>query len=53
MVKAVGSDWTSAFSGRFDRNGLYRADSVFLTLFDGNSLDVSNVMNMSFMFTHD
>ena len=53
MVKAVGSDWTSAFSGRFGRNGLYRADSVSLTLFDGNSLDVSNVMNMRFMFTHD
>ena len=39
-VKAVGTDWTSAFTGK----------SHELNKFDGNNLDVSNVTNMSNMF---
>lgn len=50
MVKAIGPDWTSAFTGENGRNGRRSSQAHALTLFDGNNLDVSNVTNMHYMF---
>ena len=52
MVKALESDWTSAFTGAFDRNGYRNWKSAHnLAKFDGTSLTVSNVTNLSYMFS--
>ena len=51
MVKAVGSDWTGAFTGAFDRSGEHIPIESVLTLFDGSNLDVLNITNMLNMFT--
>ena len=42
-VKAIGTDWSKAFS----------EDHVSLSKFDGSNLDVSNVTNMSYMFSYN
>ena len=49
-VKAVGKDWTAAFTGDTSRSGYGEGKSHSLTKFDGNNLDVSNVTNMRYMF---
>ena len=49
-VKAVGKDWTAAFTGYYDRHENVENKSSALAKFDGNNLNVSNVTNMSYMF---
>ena len=54
MVKALGSDWTSAFTGAYDRNGWNDWKSAHnLIKFDGASLAVNNVTNMNHMFSNN
>ena len=52
-VKAVGKDWTAAFTGNTSRSGYGEGKSHSLTKFDGNNLDVSNVTNMRYMFDYN
>ena len=52
-VKAVGSDWTAAFTGFYTRDGSGEYKSQSLAKFDGNTLDVSNVTDMSYMFSNN
>ena len=52
-VKAVGGDWTAAFTGYYDRHKGFETKSSSLAKFDGNNLDVSNVTGMSYMFGMD
>ena len=49
-VKAVGSDWTAAFTGSYDRHEKLEHKSHSLVKFDGNNLNVSNVTDMKYMF---
>ena len=49
-VKAVGKDWTAAFTGYYTRSGNYGSVSHWLNQFDGSNLDVSNVTDMKYLF---
>ena len=50
MIKAIGYDWTAAFTGTYNRMGDVKNQSHELTKFDGSALNVSNVTNMNKMF---
>ena len=50
-VKAVGKDWTAAFTGSYLRAGYSEYGSHWLNQFDGSNLDVSNVTDMKYMFS--
>ena len=52
-VKAVGDDWTAAFTGYIDRSGDEKDKAHSLAKFDGNNLDVSNVTDMGDMFENN
>ena len=52
-VKAVGKDWTAAFTGSYLRAGYSEYGSHWLNQFDGSNLDVSNVTDMKYMFANN
>ena len=52
-VKAVGKDWTVAFTGYYNASGYEEGKAHSLAKFDGNNLDVSNVIDMKGMFAHN
>lgn len=52
-VKALGDDWTGAFTGYLDRKGKQINKAHSLTQFDGTNLDTSNIYNFSYGFYND
>ena len=49
-IKAIDSNWTCSFSGG---DPTYSSIRYYLTKFDGNNLDTSNITDMNCMFSRD
>lgn len=52
-VKALGDDWTGAFTGYLDRKGKQINKAHNLEKIDANNLDTSNIYNFSYGFYND
>lgn len=52
-VKALGDDWTGAFTGYLDRKGKQINKAHDLEKIDANNLDTSNIYNFSYGFYND
>lgn len=52
-VKALGDDWTGAFTGYLDRKGKQINKAHNLDKIDANNLDTSNIYNFSYGFYND